>query len=692
MLSLPLSGTPVLHLPRAPLAQRAPWLAVVLAMTVAPAHAGSFTVNGTSTTGQTLGTGAGQTGLVTPGSSLTVSGSTVAVTISGNNATLTNLGTLSQTGTGRAVRATAAVTGLTITNGSTTNATALMQAANADVLQVSNAAASVTLHNYGRMASLNPLGDGNQAVDFNGIATGSNVVNNYASGVLWANEADAVRPGANGVVNNWGTIQSVTSTGSSSDGIDAQKNSGITVNNYATGVIDGARHGLTGEQSGAGITFTMMVNNDAGGLIRGSNGAGLNFDGVDAQQLVTVVNHGTITGNGVTGDGDGIDVDGTVNVTNTGIIRSLNSFSAVAAGLAYSEALSVGGGSIVNSGLIEGLVAAGNTNAVGRGVSLVGNDITSGPNAGQRESLYANATVINQSGGLIRGASDSALYAGGLTGSGKTVSIQNDAGATLRGGGTTSAAIVVASDYATTVHNAGLIDGSSSGKAIQLGSGNNTVTITGGQAQVKGDIDGGSGGHNTMQIDPGAGNTFAYDGTLSNFDHVTVQSGTVSLSGTSTYAGTTTIEAGGILVLDSVNRLSSASALELAGGTLRLQNASGANAQTFASLALSADSTIELHSGRLTFLALGSVNNGSQFTLTGADGSSFYAIRFAGDLSSNTAFQNLMAHTTVDGRMARYQFDGAFTNVTAVPEPQSYALMLAGLVAVGFMSRRRAPR
>jgi hypothetical protein len=30
--------------------------------------------------------------------------------------------------------------------------------------------------------------------------------------------------------------------------------------------------------------------------------------------------------------------------------------------------------------------------------------------------------------------------------------------------------------------------------------------------------------------------------------------------------------------------------------------------------------------------------------------------------------------------------------VPAIPEPETYALMLAGLAAVGFMSRRRKPQ
>jgi hypothetical protein len=38
------------------------------------------------------------------------------------------------------------------------------------------------------------------------------------------------------------------------------------------------------------------------------------------------------------------------------------------------------------------------------------------------------------------------------------------------------------------------------------------------------------------------------------------------------------------------------------------------------------------------------------------------------------------------------QSDYFVTNVTAVPEPGTYAMLLAGLGALGFMAKRRKPR
>ncbi|MFG6489309.1 PEP-CTERM sorting domain-containing protein [Roseateles sp. BYS78W] len=646
-----------------------------------PAHAANFNVTGSSSSAQTLS--AGQTGTVGSAGSLTVSGSTVAVTVTGNNASLTNQGGIVQSGNGRVIRDNTGVTGLVVTNGSTTNATALMQAADADVIQMNKSPASVTLNNYGQMISLNASAGGSQVVDFNAITSGANVVNNYAGALMKSSEADAVRPGVNGVVNNWGTIQSITTTGSSSDGIDGQANSGIAVVN--AGLVLGGRHGITGGQETAAKSFAMSVTNVASGVIQGNNGSGLNIDGFNNLQIVTVDNAGSIIGNGVTGDGDGVDVDGVVNITNRagGIIRSVNSFSAVASGLAYSEGLSVGGGQITNAGLIEGLVASGNTNAVGRGISLVGNDITTGINAGKREAIYANAVVINQAGGTIRGQSDSAIYAGGLTGSGYTVSIQNAAGGKLVGGGASSAAVVVANDYATTITNAGLIDGSSSGKAIALGSGQNTVIISGGQAQVLGDIDGGSGAANVLRVDAGAGNGFSYANSLSNFASVRLESGHTVLSGISSYTGTTTVLSGATLELAGANRLAAASSLELAGGKLVL-----GGAQSFATLSLSASSEIDLGGSVLSFASVGSLAQGAQLAVSHAG---LTSLRFTGDQLGNASFQSLLAVTTINGLHAVANFDGSFTTISAVPEPSMAWLLAAGLASFALL-RRRQPR
>jgi hypothetical protein len=84
----------------------------------------------------------------------------------------------------------------------------------------------------------------------------------------------------------------------------------------------------------------------------------------------------------------------------------------------------------------------------------------------------------------------------------------------------------------------GIINGSSSGKAIELGSGVNSVTITGGT--ILGSINGGSGNQNTLVVN----GSFAYDGAIANFSKVEVQGGDVTFSGVSSYAGATQLSGG----------------------------------------------------------------------------------------------------------------------------------------------------
>ncbi len=541
------------------------------------AWAANFTVNDgvTDTAAKTLGSGAGQTGTVNATGTLSVSGSTVAITITGNNETLNNYGTIKQTGSGRVIRDNTGVSSLIINNGSITNSTALIQSADADVIQMNQAAGSVTLNNYGTMTSLNPSAAGSQAVDFNAITTGANTVNNFATGILQASQADAVRPGVNGLVNNSGTIISTSTNGSSSDGVDVQSNTGVTVvnaNNWSSstpstpgsGLIEGARHGITGGP-GSDSAFTTSVTNNLGGTIQGDNGSGINLDGFSALQGATIINNGTITGNGhdfsgnlVSRDGDGIDVDGIANITNTGIIRSINAFSIPADGVAKSEGITIGGGTVINSGTIEGLVASGNTNAVGRGITFSGNDITTGALAGTREAIYGNAVVNNNSGGLIRGQSDSAIAVEGPASvSGFTVQINNNSGATIQGGGATNAAIWVRSDNVPTnpnitVTNRGTIDGSSSGKAIALGQGNDTVQLFGGT--VIGTIDGGA-GNNTLQTN---GTQSFAGGTILNFQNLNVLGGTTSMNGSNTFTSGTTVASGGTLIVGTSEAYNSA--------------------------------------------------------------------------------------------------------------------------------------
>jgi outer membrane autotransporter protein len=530
--------------------QKALAAVIVLALVQAnPAHGAStasFTViNGQAvTTAQALGTG--QTGTIQAGGSLIVGSTSNAITVSGN-ATIVNNGTLEQTATGgnaaRDIRDNTGGLTLTVTNG----AGALMQTADDDVIQMNKANSNVTFNNYGTLNSLNQSAGGAQAIDFNAITSGVNIVNNYAGGIIEANEADAVRPGVNGQVYNNGLILATNNPGStsSSDGVDAQSNTGISVVNDTQGKIEGARHGITGGNTDVTTSgaFTLSVTNNQGGVIQGDNGSGMNIDGFNANEVVTVVNHGTITGNGVTRDGDGVDVDGLVNITNTGTIQSLHSYDDT------SEGITVGGGTIVNSGTIVGLNSATNADntantGVGRGITLAGIDkdpTTSNPIPIQ--GIYGNTTITNS--GLIRGQSDSAIAVTGAANA-FTVTITNLAGGTLEGGGATAAAVNTSANQATVI-DYGTITADSSRLAVYLGSANSNLQILGGSAQINGNIDGGT-GSSTLTVTPGAGNAFSYSGAIADFASVTIGAGTTTLNGASTYAGNTTLT-GGTLVL-----------------------------------------------------------------------------------------------------------------------------------------------
>lgn len=616
------------------------------------ALAQNATITAPTFTAQTVSSG---TLTITASGAITTGGTTRAVTMSGSGTAIDNSGTIEQTGTERAVQANG--TNLTITNqvggNILTNSQDAIRAGN------SNAATSITLNNSGVINARNvdPLGaNTGQAVDWNSIATGANTINN--SGSLLANGADAVRPGVNGRVNNpaGGIIRAtpvVDATGNftGSDGIDAQDNAtGVVVVN--TGTISG-RHGITGGNT----TFSISVTNNAGGLIQGVNGSGINIDGLFTTSTATVLNNGTITGSfasaSANGDGDGVDVDGVLNLTNNGIIRGLGAKGVDSGGLPNgSDGVAAGGGTIINN---AGAEISGRQNG-GANVDSHGILVDNGSGG----SAVAAATITNS--GLIRGYEGFAI---GLVGNFNDT-VTNNAGGTIQGGGTAaSGAAIQTGGGDDTVTNRGTIIGGN-GRAVDLGAGNDTLIVEGASAVITGSIDGGA-GNNTLTINPGAGNNFSFGSPALNLSTIQVTSGTFTLTSGGSIApgvngaGTTAVQ--GSLTLNDGARF--AMDLNLNTGSDKL----------------TVSGTLALVGGGRIFFDLSDAGGLGVGTYDLVD-----AGTLAGLTDANLAFGQVPA-----GFVGTLNVVGnsIILTVNAVPEPSTWAMLGVGAVGAGLVALRR---
>jgi autotransporter-associated beta strand protein len=441
----------------------------------------------------------------------------VNVTISGSNAALINSGTILQSGSGRAIEANG--TGITITN----TLGSLIETSGADAIQAGNInpATSIFLNNLGTIQS----GAG-QAVDWSDILTGSNSITNSGLIRAMATTKDAVRLGVNGTLINTGTIEAISVSGTTnSDGLQVDHSGAVITN---SGIISG-RHGITG---GDEVNpYVLTITNNVGGLITAVNGSGVNIDGFPSS--ATVFNYGIIRGayDGVSDsvDGDGVDVDGILHLTNSGTVAGTDAVGVDKGGdINNSEGIAAGGGTIINNvgAVISGQMTTG-TSGVGNGI-LIDN--------GKGESGIAATTITNS--GLIRGYTGFGIK---ITGSFNDT-VTNETTGTIRGG---QGAAIQTGGGDDLVTNRGSIIGDS-GSAVALDDGDDTLVVEGGAASITGGIDGGT-GTNTLTLRPGTGNTFSYAGVISNFSIVAVDGGTVILSGSSTYAGPTTVVSGTLL-------------------------------------------------------------------------------------------------------------------------------------------------
>lgn len=329
-----------------------------------------------------------------------------------------------------------------------------------------------------------------QAIDFDKIDTAGNVViNNRAGGLIQAMDADAVRPGEGGVVNNDGRIISYAPANTSGDPDDDPSNDGVdlqghaaTVNNNAGGLISGARHGITSD-------VDVNVSNAAGGTIIGRNGSGVGSDGDG-----TVVNYGTITGavdtTSVNGDGDGVDIDGNASITNYGTIQGVGAKGEKDGSANTSEGVAVGGGTIRN--MTAGSLISGQTNGI----------LVDDSNAG---NAPAPTVIVNN--GTIRGVAGFGI---------KLIGNQADS-----------------------VTNAGLIQGGN-GLALDMGGGDDTLVVQGG-GRFDGLVDGGAGTDTVRLVGSGS---FA---GASNFELLNISGGAWILTGSQQYANGITVASGGSL-------------------------------------------------------------------------------------------------------------------------------------------------
>lgn len=384
--------------------------------------------------------------------------SATAVTINGASTTLSidNAGTIKSTGN-RAIRLNDATVNnshsLTVTNRST----GLIESNGDDAFQISNPlyGGTVLVENYGTITST-----ASRAINFNAATGGTITINNYATGVISAaTGADVMRPGENATINNYGKILSTANASSfSGDGIDFQDKGGGAVNNFTGGLIEGSKHGITGD---LGAT----VVNEAGATIRGRNGSGINFDTSGTAAPVSVINYGLISGEAQVEsspdtDGDGVDVDGLVAIENYGTIQALGARGykdGEPTDPNISDGISAGGGTINN-------YAGGVIYSVQRGILI--DDSEGGAAFG--------ATAIMNEGEII---SDIGL------------------------------AITLTGDWNDTLINKGAIVGD-----VLMGGGDDIVTLYAGQS-IDGLLDGQAGSNTLTLADYGTSTV----GSLDNF-------------------------------------------------------------------------------------------------------------------------------------------------------------------------------
>jgi uncharacterized protein with beta-barrel porin domain len=575
-----------------------------------PALAASFNVGPGVADNVAKNVSSNDTGTIAATGSLTAA---TAITWMGGSASpgviITNSGAI--TGTTRALDSSGALGASSITVNN--NALATITANGNDGWRINNnvTTGTITLNNAGTFVS-----NGGQALDWASVvsSTANIRINNAVSGIIRSTADDAIRPGSGNIqITNSGLIET-TSASANQRGINLNHAGSIAnvtqfrvTNNAGASILSGDDTIRVTAATLNAVSGTFVIDN--AGIIRSSSGQAIDFDnltqatsisiinratgiiqsnGADAMKPgngASITNFGQIISNATVGtvfDGanrpagnDGIDFgarSGTVTNASGGLISGFRHGITVDAGNSVTVVNEAGGtiigrngsgfgsdgsGVVVNYGLISGDNTNGGTtmNVDGDGVDIDGigavtnygtirgtgaSGVDSGGRTNGSEGIaLGGGTIFNAAGALISGANAGILVDDGANGSAFGATTITNAG-TIQG--LSGFGIRFVGNFNDVITNTGTISGSN-GLAIDMGGGNDTLNLGTG-SNIIGQIDGGV-GTDTINL--------AGVGSLTNtvnFELLNVQSGSWTLTGTQTFASGTTVSGGANLFVN----------------------------------------------------------------------------------------------------------------------------------------------
>ncbi|RUL70458.1 hypothetical protein EKH80_20570 [Dyella choica] len=431
------------------------------------------------------------------------------------------------------------------------------------------------------------------------------------------------------------------------DGTTASASTTATINNVLTGNIDlgktdygtlilGGVNTYTGNttiQQGTlalagngSIANTLYVEVDSGAIFDISNTAhGASIPWLQSSGSVNLGSQ-TLT---LTSAGrfDGV-IDGSGGLTLTNGVTQLtgvNTYSGITTIDAGAELDLLNGGNLANSTI--DVVAGGNFSIEGTngGASIASLQGSGSVNAGSTSQTLKFTNAADTFSGVISGYGALTLSGGTetLTGANTYTGLTTINGGTLALSGNGS----IASSHVVTINSGGTLDISgTSGTSIRALSGSGSINLGAQTLAVT----------NAIMINP-------FSGSINGSGNLTLDGGTLQLSGNNSYTGVTTINSGTTLMGDSAQALDSTSAFHLNGGTLELVNV---YLTTSAAVTLGAGSNTISNTGSSQLQLDGVINGNGSLNFTGINGGTLILTNASNSYQGGTVINNTQSGTS----------------------------------------------